>query len=205
MERLLRWILDIILRQPLLFWTCMIANLLGAVIGGLWWYGPMLWESPLWALPFIPDCPLAALVGSIALLGLRAGKRWSFFYALVAFACMKYGIWTISFWLRQWSITGQAFPIEVLMVVTHIGLFIEGLLFVPRIGPLSFPKRLAVIGWFALSIFVDYGLGYYPPLASHVTPTFAFWLAIVLTALLGVGLLLLPRSAPRTAVQPAAA
>jgi uncharacterized membrane protein YpjA len=205
MERLLRWTLDSILRQPLLFWTCVIANLLGAVSGGVWWYGPMLWESPLWALPFIPDCPLAALVGSIALLGLRAGKRWPFFYALVAFACMKYGAWTISFWLRHWSLAGQAFPIEILLVVTHIGLFIEGLLFVPHIGPLSLPKRLAVIGWFVLSIFVDYGLGYHPPLASYVTPTFVFWLATMLTVVLGAGLLLLPRRAPHAVVRPATA
>jgi uncharacterized membrane protein YpjA len=205
MERLLRWTLDIILRNPLLFWSCVIANLLGAVIGGLWWYGPMLWESPLWALPFIPDCPLAALLGSIALFGLRAGKRWSWFYALTAFFGMKYGAWTIIFWMRQWSISGQAFPIEIFMVITHIGLFIEGLLFVPHIGPLSLPKRFAVIGWFALSIFVDYGLGYYPPLAGYVTPTFVFWLATALTVVLGLGLLLLPRGAPRTVVQPATA
>jgi uncharacterized membrane protein YpjA len=195
LEGLLRGTLECILHRPLLFWSCVSANLLGAVVGALWWYGPMLMNSPLWALPFIPDCPLAALVANIALLGLWGHKRWPFFNALVAFACLKYGAWTVGFWLRQWSSAGVIFPIEVLLVVTHIGLFIEGLLFVPHIGPLSLPKRLAVIGWFVLSVYVDYGLGFYPPLASHVPVSFITWLATVLTVLLGAGLVVLPHAA----------
>lgn len=203
MERLLRWTMTTILRWPLLFWGCVGANLVGAVVGGLIWYGPMLWQSPFWALPFIPDCPLAALVGSVALLGLRAGRRWHWFYAFVAFACMKYGAWTIAFWLRHWSTGGMIEPVSALMFITHIGLFIEGLLFVPFIGPLALLKRLAVIGWFVLSIGVDYGLSAYatasygfpfhPPLTPTVSVDFVFWTAAGLTALLGLGLLLLPR------------
>ena len=69
MEQLLRWTLNTILRNPLLFWAAVIANLLGTVIGGAVWYGPMILSSPIWALPFIPDCPLAALLGTIALAG----------------------------------------------------------------------------------------------------------------------------------------
>lgn len=189
---LLRWTMQFILRHPLIFWTCVVANTIGVVYGTIWWYGPMLQRSPLWAYAFIPDCPLAALVANIALLGLYTSRYWPTFNALVAFACMKYGTWTVLFWLRQWTSSGEIYPIEVMLFVTHIGLFIEGLLFVPYIGPLSLPKRLAVIGWFALSIFIDYGLGYHPPLASHVSVTFLFWVATIMTALLSVGLLLLP-------------
>lgn len=89
MIKLLRWTLDFILRNPMIFWTCVITNGIGAVYGTIGWYGPMLAQSPLWAYPFIPDCPLAAAGGSVALLGLRAGKRWPFVYALVAFACIQ--------------------------------------------------------------------------------------------------------------------
>ncbi len=205
MERLLRWMLDTILHQPLLFWTCVVVTFLGAAIGGPWWYGPMLWTSPVWALPFIPDCPLASLGVTVSLLALKAGKRWPFFYALVAFACMKYGAWTIGFWLRQWSVSGEIWPIEAFLVVTHIGLFVAGLLLVPYIRSLSLAHRLAVIGWFVLSIYVDYGLGYHPPLAHFVTPNYVFWLATILTAVLGVGLLLLPRRSERTVVRTATA
>lgn len=215
MERLLRWTLDTILRVPLLFWACIIANLLGAVIGGWFWYGPLLVAAPFWAIPFIPDCPLAALVGSIALLGLRAGRRWSFFYALVAFGCMKYGAWTIAFWLRHWSAGGEIEPVAVMLFITHIGLFIEGLLFVPRIGLLALPLRLAVIGWYLLSIAIDYGLSSYaianygfpfhPPLTPFVPVDFVFWVATILTTLLGLGLLLFPRTEGAAATRTAAA
>jgi uncharacterized membrane protein YpjA len=204
-EGLLRGTLDFIMRRPFLFWSAIIANLVGAVGGAVWWYGSMLVSSPPWAWPFIPDCPLAAFMANIALLGLWANRRWPFFNALVAFACLKYGAWTVGFWLRQWSSAGEMYPIEVLLFVSHIGLFVEGLLFLPYITPLSLPKRLTVIGWFVLSIFVDYGLGFYPPLASYVSVSFVFWLATALTALLGAGLLLLPRAAVHRAPRPATA
>lgn len=203
MEQILRWTLELILRRPLLFWAAVTANLLGVIVGGVVWYGPMIAAAPLWALPFIPDCPLAALLGTIALFGLRAGRRWRWFYALTAFFCIKYGLWTIAFWLRQWSGSGVVLPVEAMLFVTHIGLLCEGLLFVPHIGRLGLPARMWVIAWFALSLFVDYGLGFHPPLASHVTRDFIFWLAAALTAIVGAGLLLLPRTDPQVA--PAAA
>jgi uncharacterized membrane protein YpjA len=192
LNRLLQATMTFILRHPLVFWACVVANLIGAIVGGWFWYGPMLLASPLWAAPFIPDCPLAALFGAIGLLALWAGKEWRWFYALTAFACIKYGIWTMAFWLRQWSGAGEAYPIEIMLFITHIGLFIEGLLFVPYISPLSLRARLAIIGWFGLSLFVDYGLGYYPPLSPFVAESFVMWLAIGLTGVLSFALLLLP-------------
>lgn len=206
MIRLLRWTLDLILHQPLIFWTCFISNLVGAVYGTIWWYGWMIVESPLWAFPFIPDCPLAALGGSAVLLALRANKCWPFLYALVAFACIKYGAWTIAFWLHHWLNGGEVLPMQIVLFVTHIGLLIEGLLFVPVIGPLALWKRWAVIGWFAASVYVDYGLGYHPPIFNVlVTPTFLFWLAASLTLVLSVGLLMLPQHEPRATVRPVTA
>lgn len=195
-ETVLRFVLLLIVHWPQVFWFCVVADWFGAVVGGLFWYGPMLWQSPLWSLPFIPDCPLAALVGSIALFGVRARRPWMLFYALVAFACLKYGAWTVVFWLREWSGSHTIAPIEFLLFVSHIGLFIQGLLFVPLLKPLSWLKRWLVIGWFALSIVVDYGAGFHPPLSPHVSVSFAFWLAMVATVVIGAGLLLLPVHPP---------
>lgn len=88
-----------------------------------------------------------------------------------------------------------------------MGLLAEGLLFVPRIGALSLSKRMWVIAWFALSVFVDYGLGYHPPLGGTVvTRPFVFVVAAGLTILLSVALLALPRREARgAAAQPVAA
>lgn len=198
LEWLLRTTLDVILKHPVLFWSCFAANMVGAVFGTIFWYGPMLLQSPAWAFPFIPDCPLAALLGAVALLALRAGRHWPFFYALAAFACIKYGIWTITYWPYAWLASGQVYAIEIVLFITHIGLTIEGLLFVPRIGRFSIGGRVAVIGVFVASLVVDYVLGYHPPLGP-VPVSFAAGVAVLLTTLLAVGLLKLPhaRSQPR--------
>jgi uncharacterized membrane protein YpjA len=200
LERLLEWVLNLILQNPLIFWACMAANAVGVVWGGWIWYGPQLAASPLWAWPFIPDCPEAALWATVAFFGLRSGKRWGWFYAFAAFACIKYGLWTVVFWLRHWSEAGFVagyWPMEAMLFVSHIGLTCEGILLATRIGPLALPTRLAVTGWYALSIFVDYGLGFHPPLTWAVPMSFTLWSAIVLTVALGVSLLLLPAAGPR--------
>ncbi|MDZ4718437.1 MAG: DUF1405 domain-containing protein [Roseiflexaceae bacterium] len=192
MIRFLHTILNFILKNPLIFWGGMVANLLGAVIGGVVWYGPQLLASPIWAYPFIPDCPLAAFVATIALIALRAGKRWPAFNALVAFGCMKYGLWTLAFWSRHWLAGGEIEPISVGLFVTHMGLFSEGLLIGLYALPLNLPRRLAVIGWYVLSIFVDYALAFHPPLTEFVPVEYVFWVATSLTTVLGVALLALP-------------
>jgi uncharacterized membrane protein YpjA len=204
-ESLLRAVMEFILRHAIIFWACVVANLLGVVIGGWFWYGDMLMASPVWAWFFIPDCPLAALLGTIGLFGLRYGRRWNFFYAVVAFAGMKYGVWTVAYWLSAWSIAGLSpdplvLGVEVMLFVTHIGLFIAGLLFVPSIAPLSAGARVGVIGIFVASILVDYGLGYHPPLGPVPEP-FALAVALVMTFVLASGLMFLPNTRPRPRVK----
>mgnify|MGYP005840751869 CR=1 FL=1 len=204
MRQLLERVLDVILRNPLIFWSCMAANAVGVLWGGWVWYGPQLATAPLWAWPFIPDCPLAALLATAAFLGLRSGRRWGWFTAFTAFACLKYGLWTLAFWLRHWSEAGFVpgyWPLEAMLFVAHIGLTCEGLLLATRIGPLGLPARLLVIGWYALSIGVDYGLGHHPPLTYAVPLSYALWTAILLTTGLAIALLRLPARSPRRASQ----
>jgi len=200
---LLDRLFELILRNRLLFWACALANLVGFVWGAAVWYGPMLAASPVWTWIFIPDCPLAALLGTIALFGLRRARRWPTFYALTAFACIHYGIWTIVFWLRQWAGAGVIEPFEAVLFVTHIGLLCEGVLVTTRIGDPGTAQRVAIISWFILALFVDYGLGYHPPLTSHVTFEFVLWLTVALTGSLSLALLVLPRRSARPAGMPA--
>lgn len=195
MAHLLNRIRDSIVRWSLVFWACVLADWAGAVLGGILWYGSMLIRAPLWALPFIPDCPLAGFLASIALFGVRAKRTWPLLYAFVAFACMKYGAWTVAFWLKHWSGAHTVGAIDTLLFVTHIGLFMQGLLFVPLCVRLSFLKRFVVIAWFVLSIYVDYGLGYDPGMTRYVPIAFAFWVATVMTTVLGLGLFALPYDA----------
>jgi len=197
MLMLLEKTLDLILRNPLIFWSCMAANAVGVAWGGWVWYGPQLAAAPLWAWPFIPDCPLAALLATVAFLGLYYGRQWGWFNAFAAFACVKYGLWTLAFWLRHWSEAGFVpgyWPLEVMLFVAHIGLTCEGLLLATRIAPLGLPARLGIVAWYVLSLLVDYALGHHPPLSYAVPVSYAFWTAALLTVALGSALvfLLLP-------------
>jgi uncharacterized membrane protein YpjA len=180
----------------------MVANMLGAVIGGVVWYGPQLAAAPIWAYPFIPDCPLAAFVATIALIAIRSGRRWPLFNGLVAFGCMKYGLWTLAFWSRHWFAGGEIEPISVGLFVTHMGLFSEGLLIALYALPLNLPRRMAVIGWYVLSIFVDYAFGFHPPLTEFVPVEYVFWVATGLTTVLGVALLALPFTTAQVVARP---
>jgi uncharacterized membrane protein YpjA len=190
--RLLRWTYDLITGNPWLFWAAMATNAVGVVWGGWIWYGPMLAQAPIWAWLFIPDCPAAALWATIAFLLIRYGREQRWFTAFAAFGSIKYGLWTMAFWLQHWSIAGSVQPLELMLFVSHIGLTCEGLLLATRILPLSLPARLGVIGFYALSIYIDYGWGFFPPLTYAVSETFVFWLALGLTTMIGSGLLLLP-------------
>ncbi|GAB4110885.1 MAG: DUF1405 domain-containing protein [Roseiflexaceae bacterium] len=192
MIRLLRSTFAFITGSSLVFWACMVANLLGAVIGGVFWYGNQILNAPIWAWIFIPDCPLAALVASLALIAWRAGKRWYFFNALVAFGCMKYGLWTLAFWSKHWLSGGMIEPISVGLFITHMGLFAEGALLTLCAFPLGLSRRFAVISWYLLSIIVDYGLGFHPVLTSFVPVEYVFWVAMALTTIIGIALIAMP-------------
>jgi len=111
--------------------------------------------------------------------------------------CVKYGLWTLAFWLRHWSEAGFVpgyWPLEVMLFVAHIGLTCEGLLLATRIAPLGLPARLGIVAWYVLSLLVDYALGHHPPLSYAVPVSYAFWTAALLTVALGSALvfLLLP-------------
>jgi uncharacterized membrane protein YpjA len=202
MLRLINWVYNFITRNALVFWLCMVINVVGVIWGGVIWYGPMLLESPLWAWPFIPDCPEAALWATLAFLLLRYGRGQGWFTAFAAFSSIKYGIWTMLFWSKHWSVAGFSdpeFAMELMLFVSHLGLTCEGVLLATRIGPLTTPARLGVIGWFVLSIFIDYGLGYHPPLTYAVPTVYAFGVATGLTTLLAAALLLLPNAAVQEA------
>ena len=53
-DDVLRRIMDFIMGVPLIFWACMIGDLLGFVVGGVIWYGPQLMRAPWWAGPLSP-------------------------------------------------------------------------------------------------------------------------------------------------------
>jgi uncharacterized membrane protein YpjA len=221
---------------PLL--TLIVVVDIAAYIGGLlYWYGYVMANprTPLWAWPFIPDCPLFGLLGGMGMLMVTARWFWSeanqaqahrylavlagistllwastywpgvamawqqqgamlavwswsllvgalFFrqapawlLGIFAFGQIKYGIWTVTAWLVYWRNTALFYGApdfsfdSVFMTLTHIGLFAQGVFLLTYFRP-TWVTALVSFGWFALSDFVDYGLGFYPGLPLQFIP-----------------------------------
>ncbi|MBX3012095.1 MAG: DUF1405 domain-containing protein [Caldilineaceae bacterium] len=94
---------------------------------------------------------------------------------IIAFGQIKYGIWTITAWLVYWRNTALFFGTphfsfdSVFMTLTHIGLLAQGIFLLTYFRPTLF-AALVSFGWFALSDFMDYGLGFYPALPLQFIP-----------------------------------
>lgn len=241
-----------------------------AYFGGLlYWYGYVMaspW-TPMWAWPFIPDCPLFGLLGGIGLLmvtskwfwsdadqakaqrylavlagistllwlstyppGVSTAWRWqgamlavwswslvlaaiffrqapAWLLGLFAFGQIKYGIWTITAWLVYWRNTNLAFGApdfsfdSVFMTLTHLGLLGQGIFLLTYFRP-DLPTALVSFTWFALSDFMDYGLGYYPGLPLDFIPlTVMQWSTIAVTIGLSAIYLWLSQTANAPLVQ----
>jgi uncharacterized membrane protein YpjA len=160
----------------------------------------------LWLFTYLPD----VATGWVMQRAMLAVWSWSLLIAaacflrppvwlLTLFACgqIKYGVWTITAWLLFWQNTAiqQGAPLftfdSVFMTITHIGLVAQGVLLLTYYRP-NWPAAVVSVAWFALSDFVDYGLGYYPPLPLQYIPLHIMqWSTIAVTFVLGGVILLL--------------
>lgn len=234
----LAWLHALIALPPLL--TLILAIDVFAYFAGLlFWYGFVLANPlappPMWVWPFIPDCPLAGLLGGLGLLMVTAHKFWgekaqkqaqrsllivggisalfwlstyapgmpllwkqlgptialwswslllagalfdqapAWLLGIFAFGQIKYGIWTVTAWVVYWRNTAimDGAPdfnfISILMTVSHIALFGQGVFLLTYFKP---TQRAALVSflWYALSDYVDYGLGWYPSLPLQYIP-----------------------------------
>lgn len=264
----IQWLQRLAALAPLL--TLLIVIDVAAYFGGLlYWYGYVMAnpQTPMWAWPFIPDCPLFGLLGGIGMLmvtakwfwadadqakaqrylavlagistllwlstylpGVSSAWRWqgamlavwswslvlatiffrqapAWLLGLFAFGQIKYGIWTITAWLVYWRNTALVYGSpdfsfdSVFMTLTHIGLLGQGIFLLTYFRP-DLTTVLVSFGWFALSDFVDYGLGFYPGLPLDFIPLpIMQWSTIAVTIGLSVIYLWLSQTAGVPIVQ----
>ena len=166
-------------------------NVVAGVVGGLYWYGPDLLRTPWAAMVFVPDCPLFTFLFAVALVGIwreRAlgKKEWTLFNAITTVGLIKYGLWTITVWVIFWSAGYPATTESVLMTIAHVGMALEGVMLASFLTNLRWRDILITCGWFFLSDWVDYGLGFRPRMAPGVSETFMMWEMIAATALLSL-------------------
>jgi uncharacterized membrane protein YpjA len=159
-------------------------NLVAGVVGFIYWYGPDMVNYAWWGWIFVPDCPLFSFLFAIALLGIRMGKKWTWFNALVAVGCLKYMIWVVTVWGIYWGVGGPVTAESVIMTLTHIGMGLEGAVAAGFLIGLGWRHVAIVGGWFFLSDFFDYVLGFHPRSAPGVPVGVLAWEMVAVTALL---------------------
>lgn len=173
--------------QPWALWSLFVINVVAGILGAIYWYGPDLLRTPAWALVFVPDCPLFALLFAVALLGIWRGRgEWTWFNAITTVGLMKYGLWTITVWILFWRAGNPATTESIAMTLTHIGMFLEGVMLASFLKNLRLRHALLTAAWFFLSDWVDYGLGFRPRMAPGVSETFMMWEMILATTLLSL-------------------
>jgi uncharacterized membrane protein YpjA len=97
---------------------------------------------------------------------------------------IKYGLWTITVWVLFWRAGYPATPESVLMTIAHVGMALEGVMLASFLSNLRWRDVFITAGWFFLSDWVDYGLGFRPRMAPGVSERFMMWEMIVATGLL---------------------
>ncbi|RIK39107.1 MAG: hypothetical protein DCC55_19115 [Chloroflexi bacterium] len=178
------------------------------IVGGL--------SAVLWLSTYLPGISWGwqtqqAMLGlwawSLLLAGMLFRRPPAWLLAIIAAGQIKYGVWTVTAWLLFWKNTAAELgaPLftfdSVFMTITHLGLIAQGVLLLTYFKP-TWPAALVTFAWFALSDFVDYGLGWYPSLPLRWIPLAVMqWSTVAMTFLLtGLLLWLSHRSATRPLV-----
>ncbi|HET7580590.1 MAG TPA: DUF1405 domain-containing protein [Bacillales bacterium] len=180
------------LKQKQVLITLLVINVLGTAYG-FYWYKWQLAETPprFWA--FVPDSPTASLFFVAVLIAFLLKKHLPLLEALAAVSLFKYGVWAVGMNIAGGFVTGSLTGTNCLLIFSHSGMALEGLLFMPfyRIKP--WHLVIASI-WVLHDLMIDYVFGMipdYPVLYGYesIIGYWTFWLtllSIYLTYLLAV-------------------
>ncbi|MFD1413847.1 lipoprotein heptaprenylglyceryl N-acetyltransferase LhaT [Oceanobacillus jeddahense] len=159
-----------------------IINFLGTIYG-YYWYEWQLAITPAIFIPFVPDSPTASLFFTIFLLFFIFGKNIPYIEALAIVSLFKYGIWAVVMNLLTLAINGDVDPSAYMLIASHLGMAIQGLLYAPYYKIKL--RHLAVAGVVVLhNDIIDYVFGQMPIYSDLTTYMneigyFTFWLSIV--------------------------
>ncbi|MHB9144239.1 MAG: DUF1405 domain-containing protein [Symbiobacteriia bacterium] len=181
------WLKEVATARPW-WWVLFAINLAGTVYG-MYWYWDQLAVTPVYLWLFTPDCPLASLYFTVTLGLWLAGLRSRWFEAVTFVTSVYFGVWTVVV-IGQYFTVHQTFDwANFMLAVSHVGLTIEGFLFLWVYRPrLRF--QLLASGWILLQWYFDYYQGTHPwlqaPELLGSVQTFSWVWLLVLTALLAV-------------------
>ena len=175
-------------RALLVLAVLVLVNLVGTLIGFIYYYGQLSATSPLLWI-FVPDCPLYTGLFALLIILAVVGIRNDLFGLIVSIGLMKYGAWTLfalSFYHDFFfSFATLVWVQSAVLFILHIGMTAEG--FVLPFRRIRGEYIAAALGWFLLNDFFDYfGPTVHPYLPSmDLFPAMAFAIisTLVFTAL----------------------
>jgi len=159
-----------------------IINLLGTIYG-FYWYEYQLVNTPAIFLIFVPDSPMASMFFTIFLLFFLFNKNAPYIEALAIITLFKYGIWAVIMNILTLITTGYLSPSGYMLILSHAGMAIQGLLYAPFY---KIKMRHLVIAsiWTLHNDVIDYVFGMMPIYASltdymNEIGYFTFWLSVI--------------------------
>ncbi|WP_191567659.1 DUF1405 domain-containing protein [Metabacillus idriensis] len=176
----MNWFLYLIARKPFLF-LIFTVNLLGTIYG-YYWYRYQLYDTPAKFLAFVPDSPTASLFFTIVLIGFLFKKNLPLFEALAIVCLFKYGMWAVVMNLLVLKETGVLDPVGYMLILSHLGMAIQGLLYAPYYRFKAWHLIVAAL-WTVHNEMIDYVFGMMPRysvLMDYLPQIgyFTFWLSV---------------------------
>ncbi|MED4453737.1 DUF1405 domain-containing protein [Metabacillus fastidiosus] len=159
-----------------------IINFFGTLYG-YYWYKSQLVETPPEFLIFVPDSPTASLFFVIVLGAFIFRKNLPLFEALAIVTLFKYGIWAVVMNLLTLNVMGSLDPQAYMLIASHLGMAIQGILYAPYYRFNIWHLVIAAI-WTLHNDVIDYLFEMMPQyriLSDYMNEIgyFTFWLSIV--------------------------
>jgi uncharacterized membrane protein YpjA len=142
-----------------------LANLVGAFYGFVFYYGKKFFLTPLHLWLFVPDCPLFSFLFAFSVFLVLMDKEKSFLFFFTLAGSLKYGFWTVFVLLffSGFYFTPENHLMYSVLLVAHVFLFVESFLLIKKIKFKLFYLVPSLL-FFVANDLSDYFLDTHPPL-----------------------------------------
>jgi uncharacterized membrane protein YpjA len=172
-------------------WALLLINIVGSLYG-FYWYRYQLAETPWYHLIFVPDSPLSSTFFCVVLITILIKRRSTLFELLAYLWVIKYGIWAVIINLDAGYILGEFTFENWLLSLSHLGMAIEGMIFLPHLRISKFNIILLML-WLGINDFMDYKIDLHPYLFDPSQLVLAYSIAIILSVILIIASIVLYR------------
>jgi uncharacterized membrane protein YpjA len=150
---------------------------------GYYWYRYQLADTPAHFYIFVPDSPTASLFFFIVLVGFLMHKNFPIIEALAIVTLFKYGIWAVIMNILVLMINGSLPWESYMLIASHFGMAIQGLLYAPYYRFKVWHLLLAAVWTFHNDV-IDYVfemMPRYSVIMDYINQVgyFTFWLSII--------------------------